>query len=124
MNIKGTKNTQQLTLDFEGGLIDRYTCLRDCVATGIYQRGLSRCAIDLNESPGNLSNKLSQDCTTRHLNVDELELYIEKSKDVTPIYYLIEKFLSDKSAKEDAAMVQLALQLRQLQPLLKQAGLS
>lgn len=123
MVFNASKSTQ-LTLDFEGGLTDRYTCLRDCVATGIYQRGLSKCAIDLNESPGNLSNKLSQDCPTRHLNVDELELYIEKSKDVTPIYYLIEKFLSDKSVKKDAAMAQLAVQLHQLQPLLKQAGLA
>lgn len=113
----------QLTLDFELGLAAKHRCLRDCIATGIYQRGLSNVAIELNESPGNLSNKLSQDCPTRHFNIDELELYIEKTKDVTPIYYLIDKFLADKSTRKDAALAQLVLQISQLQPLIRQAGL-
>ena len=52
---------RQLTLDFEPGLIERHRHLRDCIATGIYRRGLSTVAIDLNESPGNLTNQLSDD---------------------------------------------------------------
>lgn len=42
---------EQLTLSFEPGLSDRYGSLRECVATGVYQRGLKRVAIDLDQAP-------------------------------------------------------------------------
>lgn len=119
--IKG--QTSQLMLDFEPGLTDRFQCLREVIATGVYQRGLGRVAIDLNQAPGNLSVQLSED-PTRHFSVDSLESYIQKTGDLTPIYYLAEKFLSDKSAKQDAAHAQLLAALSQLQPLMKQAGLA
>lgn len=111
-----------MTLDFTPGLAERYRNLRECVATGIYQRGLSSVAIDLNESPGNLGNQLSDD-SQRKFGIDDLETYIEKRRDFTPIYYLIDKFLADKSHKKDAALAQLAPVMQQLLPLMKQAGL-
>lgn len=117
--IKG--QTSQLTLDFEAGLTDRYQSLRECIATGVYQRGLGRVAIDLNQAPGNLSVQLSED-PSRHFSVDSLEQYIQKTGDLTPIYYLAEKFMSDKTAKQDAAQAQLLALLGQLQPLMKKAG--
>lgn len=110
----------QLTLDFEPGLVDRHRNLRDCIGSGIYRRGLSTCAIDLNESPGNLSNQLSDD-SPRKFGVDEFETYLEKSGDYTPIYYLVEKFLG----KQEAQANQMKLEaLRQIQALMKQAGLA
>lgn len=111
----------QLTLDFEPGLVDRYRNLRDCIGAGIYRRGLSTCAIDLNESPGNLSNQLSDE-SQRKFGVDDFEVYLSKSKDFTPIYYLIEKFLGqqDKEATQTAAKLDA---LAQIQALMKQAGL-
>lgn len=114
---------KQLTLDFTPELSQRYRNLRDCISTGIYQRGLSTVAIDLNESPGNLSNQLSDD-SSRKFGVDDLERFMEKSGDYTPIYYLIDKFLHDKSRQKDAALAQAAPLLAQLAPLLKQAGLA
>lgn len=117
------ERTNQLTLDFEPGLVERYTSLRECIAAGVYQRGLGKVAIDLNQAPGNLSVQLSDD-TTRHFSVDSLETYIEKQGDLTPIYYLIEKFLSDRTAKKDAAQAQIISLMAQLQPLLKQAGVA
>lgn len=120
MTIAAKKN--QLTLDFEPGLLDRHRNLRDCISTGIYRRGLSTCAIDLNESPGNLSNQLSDD-SQRKFGVDDLEVYLEKSKDFTPIYYLIEKYLNKKD--QDATATQAKLDaLAQIQILMKQAGLA
>jgi hypothetical protein len=113
----------QLTLDFETGLTERYQSLRECIATGVYQRGLGRVAIDLDQAPGNLSVQLSED-PSRHFSVDTLERYLEKSGDLTPIYYLVERFLSDKNAKQDAAQAQLLTLLAQLQPLMKQAGVA
>lgn len=116
------KSANQMTLDFESGLVDRYGSLRDVVATGVYQRGLKRVAIDLDIAPSNLSVQLSED-ESRKFSVDSLERYIEVTKDLTPIYYLAEKFLSDQSAKQTAALSELQKILQQLQPLMKQAGL-
>lgn len=114
--------SNQLTLDFEPGLADKYRNLRDCVSTGVYRRGLSRVAIELNESPGNLTNQLSDE-SNRKFCVDDLERFIEKSGDLTPIYYLVDKFLKDKTQQQSAALAQAAPLLAQLAPLLKQAGL-
>jgi hypothetical protein len=112
----------QLTLSFEPGLSDRHINLRACLAACIYQRGLGNVAIDLNKSPGNLSKELGDD-ETRHFSVDNFEKYIEKFGDTTPIYYLIDKFLNDPSRKKEAAMAQLAPMLKQLMPMMKEAGL-
>lgn len=112
----------QLTLTFDPGISERHLSLRDCVAAGIYQRGLGNVAIDLNKAPGNLSVELSED-PSRHFSVESLERYIEKTKDTTPIYYLIDKFLNDKGHKQNAALAQLAPLMQQLAPLFKQAGL-
>lgn len=116
---------QQLTLCFEPGLVERYSSLRECIATGIYQRGLTNVAPSLDKAPGNLSVELSED-PSRKFGVESLELYIEKFGDLTPIYYLVEKFLHEKeaAAEHDAALAQIAPLLVQLAPLLKKAGLA
>lgn len=116
-------DSQQLTLCFEQGISERHHSLRECVATGIYRRGLGSVAIDLNKAPGNLSVELSDD-PARHFSVDSLEKYIEKTKDTAPIYYLIDKFLNDKDQKQNSALAQIAPILQQLAPLLRQAGLT
>jgi DNA/RNA endonuclease YhcR with UshA esterase domain len=95
----------QLTLDFTPGLLDRHMSLRDCIAAGVYQRGLGRVAIDLNQAPGNLSVQLSED-TTRNFSVDSLERYIEKTGDTTPVMYLVEKFLAPEVRPANAKQVQ------------------
>jgi hypothetical protein len=117
-----TAPKNQLTLDFEPGLAERHRNLRDCIGAGIYRRGLSTCAIDLNESPGNLSNQLSDE-SQRKFGVDEFELYLEKTKDFTPIFYLVEKFLSKNQQSDHEAAKKLAA-LEQVQAILKNAGLA
>lgn len=113
---------RQLTLDFEPGLTERHASLLDCIATSVYRRGLSSVAIDLDESPGNLSNQLAKD-NARKFGVEQLEAFIEKSGDFTPIYYLVERFLHKPQAEHDAALAQLLPMLQQLAPALKKAGL-
>lgn len=115
--------SQQLTLSFEPGLVERYSSLRECIATGIYQRGLSNVAPSLDKAPGNLSVELSED-PSRKFGVESLELYIEKFGDLTPIYYLVEKFLHKHEAEHDAALAQIAPLLAQLAPLLRKSGLA
>jgi hypothetical protein len=111
----------QLTLSFEPGLSERYTSLRECIAAGVYRNGLGNTAIDLDIAPGNLSVQISAD-PSRHFSVDSLERYIEKTKDTTPIHYLIDKFLRDSSEKDDLAT--LLPMLKQMVPVLKKAGLA
>ena len=114
---------QQLTLSFEPGLTERYSSLRECIATGVYQRGLSNVAPSLDKAPGNLSVELSED-PSRKFGVESLELYIEKFDDLTPIYYLVEKFLHKHEAEHDAALARLAPLLAELAPLMRKAGLA
>lgn len=117
-----TAEKKQLTLDFEPGLTDRHRHLRDCIATSIYRRGLSTSAIDLNESPGNLTNQLSDE-SQRKFGVDQLETYLDKSKDYTPIYYLIEKYLHNDTSAREAALADLLPALGPVIAAMKKAGL-
>jgi hypothetical protein len=123
--IKGRRSsdTAQMTLSFEPGLTERFHSLRECVATGIYQRGLTNVAPSLDKAPGNLSVELSDD-PTRKFGIESLEAYIEKFGDLTPIYYLAERFLGRQEAAKDSAMAEIASVAAQLQRLMKQAGVA
>jgi hypothetical protein len=80
--IKAPEN--QLTLNFEPGLSDRYRTLRDCVASSVYRYGLTNAAIDLDKAPGNLSVELSAD-PARKFGIEDLEKFLTSSQDFTPI---------------------------------------
>lgn len=112
-------SSSQMTLSFEPDVHERYRSLRECVATGIYQRGLGRVAIDLDTAPSNLSVQLSED-PSRKFSVDSLETYIEKTGDHTPILYLVSKFM----APADQPSVNAQALLSQMLALAKQAGLA
>lgn len=93
--------TTQLNLEFDPGLLERYRNLVDVVAAGVYQRGLKRVAADLDKAPGNLSRELAGD-SDRHLSDETLERYIQTQGDLTPVNYLIARYLGDQSASTDA----------------------
>lgn len=95
---------------------ERYGSLRECIAQGIYQRGLTNVAPSLNKAPGNLSVELSED-PARKFGVDALEEYITKFGDTAPIYYLVSKFLAPDTNVTTATV------LAQVHAMLKQAGL-
>lgn len=101
-NIKGPaaraakpSDPAQLTLDLEPDFHEAWSCLRECIAQGIYRRGLSKVAPSLDEAPGNLSVQLSESAA-RHFSVDSLERYMEEFGDYQPIFYLASKFLHEK----------------------------
>ncbi|RQS22471.1 hypothetical protein DIE05_29830 [Burkholderia sp. Bp8995] len=110
-----------MTLDFEPGLIERYRNVRECVAQGVYQRGLKRVAVDLDQAPGNLSAQLADD-TQRHFSLDSFERYLETTGDMTPLYYLCEKFLGNKRDDMRAAVEQLQQYGPQLLELLQRVS--
>lgn len=119
-------STQQLTLNFEPGLAERHRTLKACVRERIYGQGqpLKIIAADMDLSETELTRKLSDNPNdTRNLNCDDLEAYIARTNDVTPIYYLIEKFAVSTEAKQAFAAAELAKMLPQLLALAKTSGL-
>lgn len=120
-----TQDRRQLTLELEPGLTQRYRCVRDAVAQGVYRRGLKCTAADLDMAPGNLSVALGDE-GQRKFGVDELERYVQVTGDLTPIYYLVERYLGDQGAARADALDQVlrvAEQLRDLPAMLAAAGM-
>lgn len=114
---------RQLSLVFEPGLSARYRSLRDVVAHGVYERGLSAVAGKIDMAPSKLSEKLAGgNDRPRDLGVEEFERYLEKTGDVRPIYYLIERFLQDPSVVQAEAVARLNEMLAQLGALMSAAG--
>lgn len=113
---------RQLTLDLDPHLLPAHRSLRDCVAAGVYKRGLKAVAADLDLSPGNLSVALSDD-PHRKFSVDELERYVQTTGDKSPIFYLVAKYLGDEATARDQALGQVAELLQQLPAMLAAAGL-
>lgn len=115
----------QLTLNFEPGLAEKHRSLKSMCRERIYGNGkpLKTIAADMDLSETELSRKLGDNPNdTRNFNCDDLERYISESGDVTPIYYLIEKFAVSTEAKAAYASAELVKLLPQLVALAKQAG--
>lgn len=121
--LSGSGN--QLTLDFMPGLADRHQTALDCVRECAYtnRNPLKTIAADMDMSQSELSRKLSGNPDdSRRFTLDDLERYIESTGDVTPIYYLVEKYLEDNRIKRDRALTELVKLAPQLAALIKQAG--
>lgn len=106
-------SSNQLTLDFQPGLAQRYTSLLDCCRDSIYKsaKPLKTIAADMDQSPSDLSRKLAGNPDDpRRYTVEDLEKQLALG-DHTPIYYLIDRFLADEDAKRNAAVAELLRQL-------------
>jgi hypothetical protein len=99
-------DSSQLTLNFEPTLPEKYRTLRDFMAhrVQVQAKPAKTIAGDMDMSPSTLSRKLTPgDGDTQRFNVDDLETYINVTKDTSPIEYLASKFLqSDESRKARA----------------------
>jgi hypothetical protein len=115
----------QLTINFEPGLAERHKSLKGCVRERVYAHPtpLKALAADLDLSETELTRKLANNPNdTRNFNCDDLEAYLDSTKDLTPIYYLIEKYGVDSQAKQAYAAAELAKMLPQLIALAKAAS--
>lgn len=124
MNSVVSGTAHQMTLDFQPGLAERHASALDCVRECVYtQRNpLKTIAADMDLSQSELSRKLSGNPDdSRRFTLDDLERFIAATGDVTPIYYLVEKYLEDDSVKQQRAMVELVKMAPQLAALVKQA---
>jgi hypothetical protein len=113
--------TQQLTLSLEPSLAAVHPSLKSCLASAIYQRGLTAIAGKLDLSPSHLSEALSGS-ERRKVDLDDLERYIEKTGDTTPILYLVAKFCRDPGVVQREALAKLLKLAEDLPTLLAQAG--
>lgn len=121
-NKMTVNSTNQLVLDFEGGLTERHATCLDSVREGAYsfKKGMKSLASDMDISQSELSRKLADNPNDpRNFTLNDFELYLEKSGDTTPIYYLVEKFLTDESLKQKRALAELAKHLPKITSLIK-----
>jgi hypothetical protein len=115
--------TNQITLPLEPTLAVIHPSLKACVASGVYQRGIVTVAGKIDRQPSHLSEALSGN-DRRRFDVDDLEAYISATGDVSPIHYLIAKFLRDPAAVQQEAMAKIASIAETLPALLAAAGLN
>lgn len=114
----------QTTVVYEPGISKRHRSLRDCLIAGVYARGLSNVATQLEESPAALSEKLSGGSgRKRDVGCDLFEAYIAKTGDLVPIYYLIDRYVQDPAISRQQALAGLARLCEDLPALIEAAGL-
>lgn len=114
--------SQQLTLSLEPGLSARFGSLKECMAAGVYQRGVVAVAGKIDRQPSHLSEALSGS-DRRKLDVDDLEAYLQATGDLRPVHYLIAKYLGDPGIAQQEALAQLAEVTKLLPGLMAAAGL-
>lgn len=95
--IRG-QEIEQVNIEFTPGELSKHKNLLSCVSASVYGSGLSNAAEHLNIPVGNLSAQLNPDNETRYFSVENFERHIEKSGDLSVVYYLIEKFLIKRGA--------------------------
>lgn len=118
-------SAHQLMLDFTPGLAERHATVLDCVRECAYtnRNPLKTVAADMDMSLSELSRKISGNPDdSRRFTLEDLERFIEATGDVTPVYYLVEKYLESESLRQQRAMSELVKIAPQLAALIKQAG--
>lgn len=107
----------QLTLDFDRGLADQYRTCRDLVAERVHHQydGEGRrflqaaIAAAMDYAPSQLSRKLTQSPTdSARFTLDDLESYMAVTGDKQPVYYLVEKYLTEGGDEIEALERRLA----------------
>lgn len=116
---------QQLEIDFEPGLVERFPEFHDCVKASVYgaHRQFRAIAADLDMSSSELSRKLAENPNDPlNFPIRLLPKLIAATGDISPVYWLIEKFCEDSDAKQRRALETLSQVMRDLPKLLKSAG--
>lgn len=117
--------SSQLTLSFEPGLAERHLSLRDCMVQQVYSRGHGKVAASLDMAPSKLTEKLAgvdSSGKTRGMTLDEFERFLDKTGDLTPVYYLLDRFARDPAVAQQEALARLAALAETLPALLAAAG--
>lgn len=116
---------KQMSLTLEAGIGQRNRTLREHLATRVYAAGLVAVAGKMDIAPSKLTEKLAGSDSggkPRGLTIDELERYIDETGDVSPIHYLVDKYLHDPEIAKQEAAARLLKLLEELGPLAEAAG--
>ena len=120
----------QIELNYEPGLVERFPTLKDCVRHSIYSntKAFGQIAADLDQSPSKLSRMLAEADKPDLQKPDDIGFplrflgpTIESTRDLSPIYWLIEKFLEDPEIKRKRALDTLSNLMPAIQQALDQA---
>lgn len=126
MSLGVSMSARQLTLSFTPGLTVRHKSLREITQVSVIKSngGIAGVAPAVDMSPSHLGRKLAGNADDPHrtLDIDDWVRVVEASGDLTPIYWLIEKFLPSDEQRRAAAVEQLSLMMPQLAALLEDAG--
>lgn len=117
---------KSLTITYDDG-IARNRSLREHIAAQVYAgAGVTAIAGRLDMAPSKLSEKLAG-CDSggkpRGLSIDDLERYIQATKDVSPVHYLIERYLVTPEAATAEALAELHQHLSALSGTLAKLGI-
>src|SRR5688572_15160465 len=102
---------QQLEIDFEPGLVERFPDFLDCVKASVYggRKQFKAIAADLDMSSSELSRKFAGNPNDPvHFPMHLLPRLMESTGDLSPIHWLIEKFCEDSDSKQRRAIEMLA----------------
>jgi hypothetical protein len=111
----------QLSLALDPTIVDQHRSLKECLAARIYQQrgGVMAVAGKLDMSPSHLSEVLGGGGDRhRKLDLDEFERYVRVFNDVTPVLYLVAKYLPSLEDQQRIALEQLQAMRGQLDALI------
>ena len=115
----------QFEIDFDGGLIDRFPDFRECIQASVSGCGrqMKAVAADLDMSPSDLTRKLAHNPNDPvYFPVCRLPDLIKATGDLTPVYWLVEKFCEDADAKKRKSIDRLAKLLPEIERLVKESA--
>lgn len=111
----------QMSINFEAGLVQQFPKFKDVVRASVYACGrqFKAVASDLDMTSSELSRKLSDNPNDPvHFPMDLLPDLIKATGDKRPVYWLVEAFLEEPTAKRERAIEQLAMMMPAIQSLL------
>lgn len=117
---------RHLSITYQEGLTHRSRNLREHMVGQVHAAGLVYVAGQIDLSPSKLSEKLAgadSGGKPRAMTIDELERYIKETGDVTPIHFLIEKFLISPDVAHGEALATIAQIAKALPALCEAAGI-
>jgi hypothetical protein len=113
----------QLQLHFEPGLTAQFKGIEDVLSAVVYssRQGLQGCASEADQSPSELSRRLNK-TDALPLRVQDMTAILDATKDMRPVYWLIERYIQDPEATKNAAVQQLANYMPVIAALIEQAS--
>lgn len=117
-------SNSQFMPPFQPGLTAQFPRFRDILINTVYtsRKGLNGVAADLDQSPSDLSKRLSSEHgDPRPMREEDILGILESTKDVRAIYWLVEKFIQSPDAQKTQAIAQLAELMPMIQGLVETA---